>query len=133
MSGIDEQQIKRVAKVNASKQEPLNRELDEWGAFVREYLSRALYLGPSKTLIIAEFFVGMFILGIAGLFITRTLVSGLFSLVLIIFSIIPLYWGGNDLGKYLGWRGRRNEWIRRAENRDYNRGLSKKRGDCVCL
>ena len=119
MSGIDEQQVKKVVKVNASKQAPSKRELDEWGAFVRGYLSRDLYLGPSKAFIIANLFVGTFILSIMGLLITRTAVSGLFLLALIIFSMPPFYWGGTGLGKYLGWRVRRNEWVRRAGNGDW--------------
>jgi len=127
MSGIDEQQVKKVTKVNASKQKPSNRELDEWNAFVRGYLPRNLYLGPSKALIIAELFVGMFILSIVGLFITRTAAPGLFLLTLIIFSVIPLYWGGDNLGKYLRWRARRNEWLnntrRKFEEEDHERML----------
>jgi len=119
MSGIDEQQTKKVVKVNASKREPSNRELDEWGAFVRGYLSRDLYLGPSKTLIVAELFGGTFILGIVGLLIIRFLVPGFILLFITILSVLMFYWGAEDLGKYLGWRVRRNEWIRRAGKGDW--------------
>lgn len=101
MSGIEEKPVSR-------------EEISKWDAFAKEYLNINLYLGSSKSLIIAEFFGGIFILGIVGLFIMMILPPGLLILALIILGMVPLYWGTSDLGKYLSWRVRRNEWIRRA-------------------
>lgn len=101
MSGIEERPISR-------------EEMNEWDTFVKGYLNVNLYLGPSKALIITEFLVAIFIFGIVALFAANILVPEIFVLALIILGVIPLYWGGDGLGKYLGWRERRNEWIRRA-------------------